>query len=250
MANSTAFPGLATVVAWARSLAAYVFLGVYLAVVGPPALLLTALTGRATHIFTLGIFGARTARRILGVHYTIEGAEHVRGDRPTVYCINHQSNVDVLAFEILYPLCPNLRVMYKAEMGRVPILGRAMRAAGFVPVERQHRERAIGAVDAAAARLMAGDSFLLAPEGTRSQTGNLLPFKKGGFVMAIKAQVPVVPIALVGTRDAMPKGRALVRPTQVTVRIGAPIDTRGLTFEDRDALATRVRDVLGRLLTM
>ena len=97
--------------------------------------------------------------------------------------------------------------MYKAELARLPILGTVMRTAGFVPVERANRERAIEAVDEAVAALRAGASFLLAPEGTRSRTGELQPFKKGAFVMAIKAQAPVVPIALIGPDVAMPRGR-------------------------------------------
>jgi 1-acyl-sn-glycerol-3-phosphate acyltransferase len=227
---------------------AYLFICLYVLIVGPVALLWAYATGRVRHILVLGIVAERTARVILGIRHSVEGLEHVQGDRAAVYLINHRSNVDVLVFGVVFPRCPRLRVLYKAEMGRLPIMGRVMKTAGFVPVERQHRERAMDAVEIAAKRLMEGDSIMLAPEGTRSPTGALLPFKKGAFVMAIKAQVPVIPIALVGTGDAMPKGSAVVRPARVRVRIGEPIETRGLTLEDRDDLMRRARARMESLL--
>ena len=97
-------------------------------------------------------------------------------------------------------------------------------------------------------RSAAGNSFLIFPEGTRSRTGQLLPFKKGGFIMAIQAQVPIVPVAVQGGRAAMRKGSALVRPVHVSVRIGRPIPTAGLTTDDRDELIARVRQEIEALL--
>jgi len=128
------------------------------------------------------------------------------------------------------------------------VLGRAMRMAGFIPIDRTHLARAMAALDEAVTRLKAGDSFLLAPEGTRSASGELLPFKTGALVMAIKAQVPVVPVALIGTGEAMPRGRAWVKPTRVRVTVGEPIPTAGLRLEDRDVLAGTLRDRLQALL--
>jgi 1-acyl-sn-glycerol-3-phosphate acyltransferase len=235
-------------IAWVRSLAAYLFLCLFVGLLGPPALLFAFVTGRVRHLFVLGRFAAMTARRMFGIRVTVQGLEHVRGDRPTVYCINHRSNVDVIVFEWIFPRCPNLRALYKAELDKIPILGMVLRTAGFVPVERARRDRAIEAVDLAVGHLKAGDSFLLAPEGTRSRTGEMLPFKKGGFVMAIKAQVPVVPIAIVGSDHAMPRGRFYATPCRVVIRIGEPVATTGLGFDDRDALAADVRQRMEALL--
>jgi 1-acyl-sn-glycerol-3-phosphate acyltransferase len=238
---------MSRIIHWLRSLAAFILLALYIAIVGPPALAVAFLTGRAGHIFALGRFGASAVRRMLGIRLEVSGLEHVVADRPTLYCINHRSNVDVVAFEALFPRCPRLRGLYKTEVGRVPVLGRAMRLVGFVPVDRANRASAIASVDAAAERLLAGDSFLIAPEGTRGRSGQLLPFKKGGFFMAIKAQVPVVPVALHGTAEAMPRGRFWVRPGVVRVEVGEPIPTAGLTIHDRDRLMETVR---ARLQTM
>ena len=230
-----------------RSLAALVLLALYIAIVGPPALAVAFLTGRSGHVFALGRFGATAVRVLLGLRLEVWGLERVVGARPALYCINHRSNVDVVAFEALFPRCPRLRGLYKAEVGKVPVLGRAMQLVGFVPVDRANRASAIASVDAAAARLAAGDSFVIAPEGTRARGGEMLPFKKGGFVMAIKAQVPVVPVALHGTAEAMPRGRFWVKPGVVRVEVGEPIPTAGLTLEDRDRLMETVR---GRLQAM
>jgi len=215
--------------------------------VGPPALAVAFLTGRSGHVFALGRFGATAVRVLLGLRLEVWGLERVVGARPALYCINHRSNVDVVAFEALFPRCPRLRGLYKAEVGKVPVLGRAMQLVGFVPVDRANRASAIASVDAAAARLAAGDSFIIAPEGTRARGAEMLPFKKGGFVMAIKAQVPVVPVALHGTAEAMPRGRFWVKPGVVRVEVGEPVSTAGLTLEDRDRLTETVR---GRLQAM
>ncbi len=239
---------MCTPVYWLRSSVAYLLLALYIGIVGPPAILYVASTGRPGLLVAVGRFGARFTRRLLGIRLQAEGLEHVLADRPSVYCINHRSNLDVIVFEALFPRCPRLRGLYKAELGRLPILGRAMRLAGFVPVERTHRAQAFEAVDLAAERLRAGDSFLIAPEGTRSATDGLLPFKKGGFVMAIKAQAPVVPVALLGTEEAMPRGRYWVKPTRVRVLVGEPVPTAGLSLDDRDRLVAVVRDRLAQLL--
>jgi 1-acyl-sn-glycerol-3-phosphate acyltransferase len=106
----------------------------------------------------------------------------------------------------------------------------------------------MAAISRGAASLKSGNSFLIFPEGTRSRTGALLPFKKGGFIMAIEAQAPIVPVAVHGGRAAMRKGSAFVRPVNVTVLVGAPIPTKGLTMNDRDSLIGRVRTEIENLL--
>jgi 1-acyl-sn-glycerol-3-phosphate acyltransferase len=236
------------IVPWTRSIVAFALLALYIGIVGPPALAVAFLTGRTGHVFTLGRVGAAAVRRLLGLRLEVFGLERVVGARPTLYCINHRSNVDVVAFEALFPRCPRLRGLYKAEIGRVPVLGKAMKLVGFVPVDRANRASAIASVDAAAARLAAGDSFLIAPEGTRARGSEMLPFKKGGFVMAIKAKAPVVPVALHGTAEAMPRGRFWVRPGAVRIEVGEPVSTEGLTLEDRDRLMEAVRARLQAML--
>src|SRR4029453_1352940 len=163
-----------------------------------------------------------------------------------VYCSNHESNVDPpVLFEALHP---RIKILYKAELGEFPNRKRAFDVAGFVSVDRRDREQAMAPISKGADSLPRGNSFLIFPEGTGSRTGNLLPFKKGGFIMAIEAQTPIVPVAIQGGRDAMRKGSAFVRPVHVSVRIGAPIPTAGLTISDRAALIPPVRGEVQKLL--
>jgi 1-acyl-sn-glycerol-3-phosphate acyltransferase len=141
-----------------------------------------------------------------------------------------------------------LHILFKAELRRIPVLGKVIETAGFIPVAREKKDEAIEAIDQAAASIRGGNSFLIFPEGTRSLTEELLPFKKGGFIMAIKAQAPIVPVAVSGGRDAMRKGSSLIRPVMVEVRIGEPVPTAGHTLDDRDLLIAIVRERIEALL--
>jgi 1-acyl-sn-glycerol-3-phosphate acyltransferase len=174
------------------------------------------------------------------------GREHIPANRAVVFCANHQSNVDPpVLFRVLHP---QLHVLYKAELRKIPILGRVLEVGGFVAVQRDNREAALTSIEEAAESVRGGNSFLIFPEGTRSRTAELLPFKKGGLVMAIRAQAPVVPVAITGGRASMRKGSAFVRPVLVTVRIGAPLETAGMTIEQRDILIGQVRGRIEQLL--
>jgi 1-acyl-sn-glycerol-3-phosphate acyltransferase len=228
-----------------RSLLTYVVISLYVLVAGTIGLLI-AIPFRAKNLlYVLGHGGVALALALAGIRYTVIGREHVP-KRAVVFCANHQSNVDPpVLFEALHR---RLHILYKAELRKLPVLGRVFEVGGFVAVQRDNRDAAFQSIEKAAASIRAGNSFLIFPEGTRSKTDQLLPFKKGGLVMALRAQAPIVPVAVMGGRAAMQKGSAFVRPVHVTVRIGQPIETAGMSTDDRDALIEVVRARIEELI--
>ncbi|HXW05006.1 MAG TPA: lysophospholipid acyltransferase family protein [Vicinamibacterales bacterium] len=237
------------IVWWLRSIATYVVVALYVLLMGPPFVLLALATGNPAILYRVGLLGVRLGLALSGIRYEVEGAEHIQRDRAAVYAVNHASNVEPpILFAMLHEIFPRLRVLYKAELRKLPILVRAFDLAGFVPLDRRNRDQSLPAIERAAEALRQGNSFLIFPEGTRSRTGELLPFKKGGFIMALKGQAPIVPVAIKGARDAMRKGSPVIRPVLVRVRLGRPIETAGLSVDDRDRLIGDVRAEVSRLL--
>lgn len=222
--------------------------GIYTLVLGPPTLLVSWLSGSPAPLFAVGGLGVRLGLCLAGIRVEVVGRERLDPRATYVFMPNHRSNVDP---PVIYrALGRRVRMLAKAELFRLPILGAALRLAGFVPVVRQDRERAIEAVEEAVEWIRRGRDFVVFPEGTRSPDGSLLPLKKGPFVMAIKAAVPVVPVVIEGTAELMPKGDWRIRPGRVEVEILEPVATAGLTVEDKESLRSRVavmlREGLGR----
>jgi 1-acyl-sn-glycerol-3-phosphate acyltransferase len=234
------------IIAAVRSVVTFVLVALYMLVVGPPGILLAMLTGISKHLYVGGHIGIRLGLALSGIRYRVIGAERLPRGRAAVYCANHQSNVDPpILFTALHP---EMHVLYKVEIDSWPILGRVFQLGGFVSVDRKNRDAALRSIEAGAESLRAGHSFLIFPEGTRSRTQELLPFKKGGFVMAIKAGVPIIPVAVSGGREAMRKGSKVIHPVDVTVRIGEAIETAGLTLDHRDEVIARTRASIQALL--
>ncbi|MCA9736706.1 MAG: lysophospholipid acyltransferase family protein [Gemmatimonadota bacterium] len=191
------------------------------------------------------IWGARIVRAS-GSTIEVEGAEHIDPAQPHILIANHESWFDV--FAVLGHVPGRFRFVAKKELARIPIFGQAWRMCGHISVDRSDRSSAVQSLQQAAGRIREdGLTIVLFPEGTRSATGHLLPFKKGAFVLAIQSRVPLVPVAVAGTRQIMPKGSFRVRPGHIRIKVGAPIETAGLTHEDRDALLQRSHDAIAEL---
>jgi len=189
------------------------------------------------------------ARLLLGlcrVRVVIQGAEKIRPPGPYVFLSNHQSQFDIPAAVMAIPV--QFRILAKKELFHIPIFGWALRLSGFVGIERNNREKAIRSLDEAARRIRRGQSLLIYAEGTRSPDGSLLPFKKGGFILAIQAGVPVIPLTILGSRSVLPKGSLRIRPGTIGVVVGDPIDPRQYPVEEKDALMKKVRAVMSEAL--
>jgi 1-acyl-sn-glycerol-3-phosphate acyltransferase len=235
-----------TLIAAIRSLAAYVCVSLYVAVTAPIGMAVALIFRWKDILYIFGHGGVALGAALAGIRTRVSGREHIPAGQAVVFCANHQSNVDPpLLFNALHP---RLHILFKAEIKKLPLLGKAFLTGGFVPIDRRSREHSMAAIEHAARSLGDGNCFLAFPEGTRSRTGALLPFKRGPFLMALKAQVPVVPVAVQGGIASMRKGSWIIRPTTVTVRIGEPVQTRGMDLSDRDTLAEMVRSRVEELL--
>ena len=233
-------------IAAVRSVATYLAVSVYVLFAAPSGMLLAMIFRWKGVLYIFGHGGVRLGLALCGIRVRVAGAEHIPLERAAVYCANHQSNVDPpILFDKLHP---RMHIVYKAEINAIPLLARSFRHGGFVPIDRRNKEAAMRSLEAGALSIRSGNSFLIFPEGTRSKTADLLPFKKGGFLMALKAQAPIVPVAIQGGRDAMRRGSRIIRPVTVSIRVGKPIETTGMMASDRDALIAQIRERIAALL--
>lgn len=224
-----------------RTILAVVYLALEIVLVMPWLILRSLITGDVNFMYQTAMKVLRRVWWILGIRVRAEGVENI----PPGVCIfaaNHVSNLDPIAF---VPAIPRrVALLAKKQVFRIPILSTAMRMARLVPVDREDREAAAGSIETAVKYLREGLSFAVYPEGTRSRDGRLLPFKKGTFMMAIRAGVPVVPVSIVGAQDLMRKGEWFVRPGEVIVRFGPAVDASKYAENQRGDLLARVEELV------
>jgi len=203
---------------------------------GAVAVALHRLTGDRELTWRFAKARARTLARMLGVRVRVQGREHLAAGGPFVFTPNHQSHLDILV--LLGYLPGRTRFAAKRELWRHPVVAAVLDTLGMIPIDRDEPERAVEALN----RAGRDESVVIFPEGRRSPDGQLGEFKKGAFVLAIRAGLPIVPVVCRGTRRLMPRGsRLAVTPGEVEIVIAPPIPTAGLDYADRDALAARVR---------
>ncbi len=195
-------------------------------------------TGRCSHI-AARLWG-RSILFASRIKVTVRGISHIDPSKSYIYMSNHQSNFDIpvlLAF-----LKVQFRWLAKAELFRIPLFGFAMKRSGYISIDRSDRRAAYASLKRAADTIRNGVSVIIFPEGTRSLDGNIRPFKKGGFALAVDSGVPIVPVILHGTRSIMPKERLQIETGNVLLEITEPIDTSTYTRKTKDDLLERVRN--------
>ena len=184
--------------------------------------------------------------RFAGVRVLVDNRAQLVPGQPYVFMANHASSLDIWVMFIAVPR--RIRMIAKKQLGRIPLLGWVMWAGRFIFIDRQNGVAARRSIELAGQRIRNGDSVMIFPEGTRTRDGSLGFFKKGGVHLAVKAGVPIVPVALRGTRALMPRGSLLLRSGTVKAIIGEPIPTEGLSEEERAVLNERVRGVVESML--
>jgi 1-acyl-sn-glycerol-3-phosphate acyltransferase len=224
-----------------RTLFVGVFLSLYILIVGPPLLLYTLISRNPDPLYWAGINGVMFFVRAAGVRVRVVGTERI----PQGVCLfaaNHTSTADAPA--VVGAIPRRIAILLKEALFRYPIVGAAFRLARFIPVDRRSRDSALESLEKAVLELRSGQSFLIYPEGTRSPDGRLQHFKKGAVVMAIKAGVPIVPVACSGAHRVMQKRSLAMQPGEILVEFLNPIDSSAYTFDRREELNQRLHDEL------
>lgn len=188
----------------------------------------------------------RTICRLVKVRVRLEGLEHIDPGQTYIFAGNHASQFDIFAFQGYFPY--DFRWIAKKELFALPVFGQAMHRVGYIAVDRSHGRQAVKSLDDAAARIAAGKSVLIFPEGTRSADGRLQEFKAGAILLAIKAGVPIVPVGFNGSHAVLPKGKLLARAGEIVLRIGRPIPTQGFSAKDKHRLAEDLHRAVAELL--
>jgi 1-acyl-sn-glycerol-3-phosphate acyltransferase len=180
---------------------------------------------------------ARSLNWAAGATLRVHGAEHIERTRGAIYVSNHVSWFDIFA---IAAVLPRYSFIAKSELRKIPVFGMGAEAAGIVFIDRDNRKSAFESYKVAAAEVQRGTSVVVCPEGTRGRDYHLRPFKKGPFVLAIAAQAPVIPTIVHGTIDIMRKGSFRIRRGVIDIHFLEPIETAGLTYDQRAELMERV----------
>ena len=215
------------------------FLGPYGLVACPLAVLLSLVSGSVAPLYGFSTFGLRWAFAIAGIRIVLENRERLADIRNTVVAANHLSHLDPPA--IYLALGVRLVALAKREVFDIPLFSTVIRRAGFLSIQRGDRQDAANAVNKMTQALRGGACVMVFPEGTRSRTGELQPFKKGTFVAAIEAKSRIFPVAVFGTAEIMPRHGYSVRPGVVRIVILESVEAGRYSYAERDSLVAEVR---------
>jgi 1-acyl-sn-glycerol-3-phosphate acyltransferase len=200
-------------------------------------------SGRIQH--SLARLWSRLILLTTGSPFTISGADRLDLSQPAIYAANHSSALDIPVLYVGLPF--QFRILAKLELFRLPILGSHLKRSGQIPIDRTDARASLRSLSAASQTVKSGMPLVVFPEGGRSTDGHLQPFLGGTFYVAIKAQCPIVPMAIVGAYEALPMNTFTIHPTRFRLIIGDPIPTAGLVSRDMEALSARVHQAMSDL---
>lgn len=190
-------------------------------------------------IHKLANLWAKILLLICNIKVKVIGEENLLQGKPQIFMANHQSDFDILISLAYIPV--QFRWIAKKELFTIPIFGAAMKSAGYIEMDRSNHEKALQSIDEAALRIRRGKSIMTFPEGTRSRDGEIKAFKQGAFHLAIKSGVPIVPVSIIGSGRIMPKRSLRIKPGQIKMIIGKPVNAVNYDIEKRLDLIEKVR---------
>ncbi len=222
----------------------YIILWVVLTTIfwGTIAIIISFFTRTGNPVHIIARIWARGILYVSRIRVKVNGLNQIDPSQSYVYMSNHQSNFDIPV--LLAHLPVQFRWLAKAELFKIPLFGRAMQGAGYVKIDRFNQESAFQSIKEAATKMKDGVSVMIFPEGTRSLDGRIRPFKKGGFIMAVDAGVPIVPIVLQGTWSIMEKSSLQINTGDVVMNLEKPIATTNYSRQNKDELIEAVRRVI------
>lgn len=230
------------ILAGARLILCCIVIILYLIIVGIPVLSYCRLVSNPSLALRLSRLLDRIVMWIAGTRIITEGSEKVDLKRGCVYVLNHRSLMDSLV--AFYALPGDLRFLAKKELYKIPLVSFALKTMGMIAVDRSNPDAAANSIERAVSHLQNGKSVILFPEGTRNRGEGLLPFKKGAFVLAIKAQVPIVPVVIFGAEKSIAPDTIFLYPATIRMIFHDPIDTTGMDLEQRTELLNKARNIM------
>jgi 1-acyl-sn-glycerol-3-phosphate acyltransferase len=205
------------------------------------AILVSFVTAGGDTAHKVGRIWAKCILALSNIRVTVKGLSNLEPSRSYIYMVNHMSNFDIPVLQAFLPV--QFRWLAKAELYKIPVFGYAMKRAGYISIDRSDRKSAIESLNKAVKIVRDGISVVIFPEGTRSRTHNIQPFKKGGFFLAVDSGAPIIPIIIYGTERIMPKKQMLIKSGDVTLEIAKPINSSDYTRKTKNDLMDKVRSI-------
>jgi len=234
---------------WLSRLRSYVVLDpliwLYSLILGPSALVVSLFGDKERIMHNFARVWSQLIMKTILSPVTVTGLDKIDTSRPHVYAVNHASALDIPMLYVHLPF--QFRIVFKSELLSYPVIGWHLQRSGQVCINQQHPTRSVGNIRSAVKSLKSGMPLVIFPEGGRTPDGEIKPFMAGAFFLAVKAQVDIVPLALVGTFDLLPMNTYHIKPRPLEMRVGEPIPTAGYTLRDLEALSAKVKSAMEAL---